>query len=348
MGPLLSRRAGGGRGVVRDHGGEALEGDAGARVELAHELVRRGLDHAEQRLVGRHDRGAEVAHRFALPRHLDRRRAYTRGPPLERLGGEAGAVVLDQVRLPCHATTVSTGAVEESGVSLRLCLHPPTLVGHVCAELRARARCRACDRRGPRLASTVFGLMNAAPATSRFVIPDAASSATRRSVAVSSSGARRKPTRSSSARVSSAHVGAPSLLEERESLGERVRGRAPLPDAAVQAALDEPRPARARTAASPPRRRRAPRVRRAPPGRRRQRRARAPVPAAASTVIQSRGKRPTALLQTCERRACALDARRERPATRCGTARCGRARTPSLRSNSMRSRIRVSVASTAR
>src|SRR4051794_19867090 len=104
--------------------------------------------------------------------------------------------------------------------------------------------------------------MNALLATSRLVRPDAASSATRSSVGVSSAGARRRPTRSSSARACSTHAGAPppqaaaagprarlpppggraEPLEDVERLAKRHGRRTASLGAPLQTAADEQRP----------------------------------------------------------------------------------------------------------
>ena len=85
----------------------------------------------------------------------------------------------------------SRAAPKKSGVSLRLCR---SLRSPAVRRARRGNGCRACGRRGEMFASTVFGLMNSCAATSRFVRPDGASSATRRSLSVRSSGAaRRRP-----------------------------------------------------------------------------------------------------------------------------------------------------------
>ena len=101
-------------------------------------------------------------------------------------------------------------AAAASGVSLRLCLHPPALVGHARAELRARGDAElAVDARQVRLDGLGAHERGARDLAVRHSRRGELGDSDARS-AVSSSGARRRPTRPSSARACSAQVGAPS------------------------------------------------------------------------------------------------------------------------------------------
>src|SRR5215218_10206598 len=128
-----------------------------------------------------------------------------------------------------------------SGVSLRLCLHPPVLVGHARAELRPRGDAElavdACQVRLDGLGAHEGGARDLAVRHSR-----------RGELGDSTLG--RGQLGGRAAEADAAELG-PGLLgprwraeplEDRECLAERVGGGAPLLDPAVQAALDEPIP----------------------------------------------------------------------------------------------------------
>ena len=115
-------------GSLGDHSREPLEGDAGPRVRLAHQLLGGRLDHAEQRLVRRDDRRADIAHVLAFALQLGRARADPCRPtatarrPSVRAGSARRGTSAAGFRLLAvpwlHRT--SAGAPRETGVSLRL------------------------------------------------------------------------------------------------------------------------------------------------------------------------------------------------------------------------------------
>ena len=114
----------------------------------------RTLRRRRERLVGRDDRRAEIAHRLALAFHGDAVARTRAAQASKLLGAQAGPVVLDEVGLPhlcrstCHGSTLRRRRRETSGVSLRLCLasrsrsaiRAPSSAREADAELAVDAR----------------------------------------------------------------------------------------------------------------------------------------------------------------------------------------------------------------
>jgi len=82
-----------------DRGRDPLDRGARVGVRLAHQLLRDGLDDAEDCLVRRHDRRADEADRLPLPLETVDGEADARREPLELAELETGPVLLDEVRL---------------------------------------------------------------------------------------------------------------------------------------------------------------------------------------------------------------------------------------------------------
>ena len=103
------------------------------------------LEQAEQGLVSRDDRGAEIAHRLALARHLVRGHPNPRRALLETLDGEAGPVVLDEVGLPIVAHRAMRTTVRTVGAS-RNRAFPYVCVSRLARSSAMRAPSSARER----------------------------------------------------------------------------------------------------------------------------------------------------------------------------------------------------------